>query len=295
MRVRKAIIPAAGLGTRMLPATKVIPKEMLPVATKPLIQYVVEEALDAGIEHILIITAREKSSIQDHFDRDANMENFLKRVDKADIAEMISNYLPETGAITYLRQDERLGLGHAIWCARHWAGNEPFVILSPDELLMGEQNCTRMLMDSYEETGGLAIAMQDLPFEDVVRYGVIAGTDITLKSGKKVIKANQLVEKPAVEDAPSNHCIIGRYVLDPGIFIHLNKKLAGAGGEIQLTDAISAQLSSRDVYGVLYNGERFDCGKRIGWLEANIAAALRSEDLQQDMNNIINKYAQKTS
>ncbi len=291
MRVRKAIIPAAGLGTRMLPATKVVPKEMLPVATKPLIQYVVEEALDAGIEHILIITAREKSSIQDHFDRNTDMENFLKKVGKSQIAELISNYIPETGAITYLRQDERLGLGHAIWCARHWAGNEPFVILSPDELLMGEKNCTRMLMDCYEATGGLAIAMQDLSPEDVVRYGVIAGTDITLQSGQKVIKAEQMVEKPTVEEAPSNHCIIGRYVLDPSIFIHLNKKISGAGGEIQLTDAISAQLASRDVYGVLYDGERFDCGKRIGWLEANIAAALQSKDLQQDMNNIIQKYA----
>ncbi len=291
MRVRKAVIPAAGLGTRMLPATKIVPKEMLPVATKPLIQYVVEEALNAGIEHILIITAREKTSIQDHFDRNPDMEAFLRRTGKDDVADAIVSYLPETGAITYLRQDERLGLGHAIWCARHWAGNEPFAILSPDELLLGEQNCTKMLIDTYEETGGLAIAMQDLPKDDVVRYGVIAGTDITLKSGTVAVRANVVVEKPSVEETPSNHCIIGRYVLDPGIFVHLNKKQTGAGGEIQLTDAISAQLETRDIYGVLYSGERFDCGKRTGWLEANIAAALRSDDLKVDMCEIIKKYA----
>ncbi len=291
MRVRKAIIPAAGLGTRMLPATKIVPKEMLPVATKPLIQYVVEEALAAGIEHILIITAREKSIIQDHFSLNPDMESFLRSNGKDDFADAIHSYLPETGAITYLRQDERLGLGHAIWCARYWASDEPFAILSPDELLLGKENCTRLLMDTYEETKGFAIAMQDLPKTDVVRYGVIGGTDMILSSGQQAVKAEVMVEKPRMEDAPSNHCIIGRYVLDASIFDHLDKKQKGAGNEIQLTDAIGSLLAKRDIYGVLYSGERFDCGKRSGWLEANIAAALNNPELKDDMQTIIKKYA----
>ncbi len=294
MKIKKAIIPAAGLGTRMLPATKTVPKEMLPVAEKPLIQYVVEEAIEAGIEHILIVTAREKAVIEDHFDRHLDLEAFLIKSGKPEVAKIIQDYLPETGAIAYLRQDERLGLGHAIWCARHWVGDEAFAILSPDELLIGERNCTKMLMNGYEMTGGMMIAMQDLPREDVVRYGVISGVDVPAIEGNFLVKANYLVEKPSIEVSPSNHCIIGRYVLDADIFSELGKKELGAGNEIQLTDAINKLLGQREVYGMRYDGGRFDCGKRTGWLEANIAAALKNPTLVTDMSAIIAKYYNAT-
>ena len=292
MRVKKAIIPAAGLGTRMLPATKSIPKEMLPVADKPLIHYVVEEALNAGIDHILIITAREKMVIEDYFDRHLDLEEFLSENGKAKLAQSIRDYLPPTGAIAYLRQNERLGLGHAIWSARHWVGDEPFAILSPDELLIGKENCTQKLINAYHNTdNGMIIAMQDLPLEQVNRYGVIAGDDGKFADGQIYVKAQQLVEKPNPAQAPSNHCIIGRYILHSGIFQELEKKQKGADGEIQLTDAINHMIGKCDIYGLLYQGERFDCGKRTGWLEANIFAALQNNELSEDMNIILQKYS----
>ena len=274
-RVRKAVFPVAGLGTRFLPATKVIAKEMLPVVDKPLIQYAVEEAIEAGIEYFIFVTGRGKSVLVDHFDHAPELELLLsERGNEHDLQSLLSS-MPEPGRVLSVRQQAPLGLGHAVWCARAIIGDEPFAVLLPDELLMSEPACLKQLIDVHDGVGGNVVAVTEVPDEHTNRYGIL---DVVSDDGR-VAKARGMVEKPDPKDAPSRLANIGRYVLDPSVFSHLDKQLSGAGGEIQLTDAIDATTGAVPFHGVRFNGERFDCGDKAGFIAANVAYALKRPDL----------------
>lgn len=285
--VRKAVFPVAGFGTRFLPATKAMPKEMLPVVDKPLIQYAVEEAVQAGIEEFIFVTGRNKQTIEDHFDISYELNQTLSnRGGKEDALASINNFLPQIGAIKYVRQREALGLGHAIWCARHMIGDEPFAIISPDDLVLSDQPCIGQLMEAHNQTGGNVVAVLDVPKEDTDKYGIIDSPN----AHDKLAICEGLVEKPKPDDAPSTLSIIGRYVLSSDIFDHLEKHEKGAGGEIQLTDAMAKLIGHQPFHGLRFDGTRFDCGTKSGWLEANIAFALDRPDMAQATRSILNKY-----
>ena len=285
-RVAKAVFPVAGFGTRFLPATKAVPKEMLAVVDKPLIQYALEEAMAAGIEEFILVTGRGKQAIENHFDVAYELQAVLKSRGKDAAVAEITAYLPPAGKIKYVRQTEALGLGHAIWCARDMIGNEPFAILFPDDLVLGVVPCLKQLVDAQAETGGNIVAVTDVPRGQTHRYGILD----TPNPQDRLVEIRGLVEKPDPAEAPSTLSIIGRYVLEGSIFAHLNQYGKGAGGEFQLTDAMACMLGDGPFHGLRFEGERFDCGTREGWLAANIAHALARPDMAGHARAIINRY-----
>jgi UTP--glucose-1-phosphate uridylyltransferase len=288
-KLRKAIFPVGGLGTRFLPATKAMPKEMLPVVDKPLIQYAVEEARAAGLEQLIFVTGRGKTAIEDHFDHSFELQESLERRGKTKQLEDVTRMLPEPGGIAYVRQQEPLGLGHAVWCARDLVGNEPFAVLLADDLILAERPCLAQMMDVYAEVGGNMVAVEDVPREHTDRYGVL---DVVEDDGT-LARARGLVEKPKPADAPSTLSVIGRYILQPEVMSELGRQSVGAGGEIQLTDAIARTLPDTVMHGYRFQGRRFDCGSKEGFLEANIAFALARQDLGAHMQAIVDRYASR--
>ncbi len=285
--VRKAVFPVGGLGTRFLPATKSMPKEMLPVVDKPLIQYAVEEAREAGIEEFVFVTGRGKTAIEDHFDRSSELRGLLEARGRHDLIEAVAGWLPRAGSVAYTRQQEPLGLGHAVWCARNLVGDEPFAVLLADDLVMADPPCLSQMVDAYRETGGNLVAVMEVPAGHVSRYGIL---DVASDTGG-LVEARGLVEKPPVGRAPSNLAIIGRYILGPEVFGRLENAATGAGGEIQLTDALAAMLGSTPFHGLRYDGVRYDCGDRAGFLHANIAFALSRPDLSGEVREIVRNVA----
>ena len=275
--VRKAVFPVAGLGTRFLPATKAMPKEMLPVVDRPLIQIVVDEARQAGIEHFIFVTGRNKGVIEDHFDRQFELEMTLLERQKHTALDFLQQELPQPGTTSFTRQQEPLGLGHAVWCARELVGNEPFALLLPDVLVQHERGCLAQMIDAAQELGEPAniVAVEEVPPERVDQYGVVG---VGAKKGK-MFAITGMVEKPPRERAPSNLILTGRYILQPEIIELLEKQERGAGGEIQLTDAMIALAKKQPFYGLKFDGESFDCGSKIGFLSANVAYALERPDL----------------
>ena len=274
MQVKKAIIPAAGLGTRFLPATKAMPKEMLPIVDKPTIQYIVEEAIASGIEDIIIVTGKGKRAIEDHFDHAFELEDTLLRKGKTDMLDSVLK--TSTVEIHYIRQKEPLGLGHAIWSARRFIGNEPFAVLLGDDIVENEEPCLAQLMKQNELTGKSIIGVQQVPEDETDRYGIIDPVSID----GKTIKVNRFVEKPAAGTAPSNYAIMGRYILTPEIFEFLGRHQLGAGGEIQLTDAIQMLNEVQSVYAYEFDGHRFDVGEKFGFIETTIEFALKRPELK---------------
>jgi UTP--glucose-1-phosphate uridylyltransferase len=284
--LKKAVLPVAGLGTRFLPATKAMAKEMLPVVDKPLIQYAVEEARAAGIEQFCFITGRGKTSIVEHFDLAYELEKTLEERGKAkELAELRAQAM-EPGSLVTVRQQVPMGLGHAIWCARAFIGDDPFAILLPDDLMLCDVSCTAQLAAAYRETGGNVVAIEEVPRERVNRYGVL---DVERDMGR-LVSVKGLVEKPPVEKAPSNLTIIGRYVLMPEVIGHLAKMERGAGGEVQLTDGMAKLIGNQPFHGVRYEGRRFDCGDKAGWLEAQIAFALKRPDMAPAVRGFLDRY-----
>jgi UTP--glucose-1-phosphate uridylyltransferase len=277
IRIRKAIFHVAGLGTRFLPATKAVPKEMLPVVDRPLIQHVVDEARQAGIEHLIFVTGRNKGVIEDHFDRQFELELTLTERGKKTELKLLEENLPEAGTVSFTRQQSPLGLGHAVWCARELVGNEPFALLLPDVLVQHRRGCLAQMIDAAKELDAKAniLAVEEVPRERVHMYGVVG---VGAPKGK-AFAITQMVEKPKPADAPSNLTITGRYILQPDIFAILEKQAAGTGGEIQLTDAMVALSRTQPFYGLKFEGRSFDCGSKIGFLAANIAYALERADL----------------
>lgn len=278
--IRKAVFPVAGLGTRFLPATKAIPKEMLPIVDSPLIQYAVDEAREAGIEQMIFVTGRGKSAIEDHFDIAYELEKTMSERGK-DLSVLAPTRLGP-GNCAYVRQQEPLGLGHAIWCARDIVGNEPFAIFLPDEFMHGSPGCMKQMVDAYHKIGGNVISVLEIPHEKVSSYGVIAPG----KCDGSVTEVNGLVEKPKVEDAPSNLIISGRYILQPEVMRVLEHQEKGAGGEIQLTDAMAQMIGKQPFHAVTFNGNRYDCGSKVGYIEANLAVALSRADMADEVRAI---------
>ncbi len=284
--IRKAVFPVAGLGTRMLPATKAIPKEMLPVVDKPIIQYAFEEARAAGIEHFIFVTGRAKSSIEDHFDHAYELNDTLEIKGKSAEFSSVTDWLPKPGELSYTRQQKPLGLGHAVWCARELVGDEPFAVLLVDELLQSNPPCLKEMVDVHRETGGNVVSVMEVPEDHTNRYGIL---DVGADDGR-MVKATGMVEKPSPSEAPSRLALIGRYVLLPEVFKHLDRQETGAGGEIQLTDAMEKMLGSTPFHGLRFQGRRYDCGSRLGYLEAIVANAMERPDLQAGMTSILRRY-----
>jgi UTP--glucose-1-phosphate uridylyltransferase len=273
-RVRKAVLPVAGLGTRFLPATKAMPKEMLTVVDRPLIQYAVEECLAAGIEEFVFVTGRNKSALEDHFDSAYELEVTLEQRRKGHELQQTQQATLKPGNAIFTRQQRPLGLGHAVWCARHWIGREPFAVLLPDELMISTPTCTAQLVAAHEQTGGNVVAVMEVPREQTKSYGIVA-----TKSAKNgLAELTAIVEKPTPEEAPSNLAWIGRSVVMPEVFDQLDKHEKGAGGEIQLTDAMAKLIGRQPFHALRYSGSRYDCGSRLGFLEANVAVALHRKD-----------------
>ena len=284
-RVRKAVLPVAGLGTRFLPATKAMPKEMLTVVDRPLIQYAVEECLAAGIEEFVFVTGRNKYALEDHFDISYELEATLEQRSKAAELKQTQDATLKAGNAIFTRQQKPLGLGHAVWCARHWIGREPFAVLLPDELTIGSPTCTAQLVAAHEKTGGNVVAVMDVPREQTKSYGIAA-----IKGEKAgLAEITGMVEKPKPEEAPSTLAIIGRYVLLPEVFDHLGKHETGAGGEIQLTDAMAKMIGHKPFHALRYEGQRYDCGSRIGFLEANVAVALHRPETAVETRAVLNR------
>ena len=289
--IKTAVFPVAGLGTRFLPATKAMPKEMLTVVDKPLIQIVVEEAREAGVEHFVFVTGRNKSVIEDHFDKQYELESNLRRRGKSIELSVLEEDLPGAGQTSFTRQQEPLGLGHAIWCARNLVGNEPFAVVLPDMIIKASPGCLAQMVEVYEQRGGgNVIAVEEVPMEKVDRYGVVAAKDWQ----DNHFSISAMVEKPKREDAPSNLIISGRYILQPEIFHHIENVKAGTGGEIQITDAMIALSAKQKFHGLRFNGKTYDCGDKVGFLSANVAFALEREDLNADfrasLKSIIAKH-----
>ncbi len=275
--VRKAVLPVAGLGTRLLPATKSIPKEMVTVVDRPAIQWVVDEAREAGIEHFIFVTGRGKQAIEDHFDRAYELEDTLKRRGKTALLKRLLDDLLPPGQCSFVRQQEPLGLGHAVWCARDVVGDEPFALLLPDMLVQGTPGCLRQMMDIYAEAGGNLIAVDEVPREEVHKYGVV-GIDGKHTIGR-AMRITEMVEKPEPDKAPSTYIISGRYILQPEIFDLIAQTKPGAGGEIQITDAMRALLQTQPFWAVPYDGVTHDCGSPLGFLKTNLAFAMNDPEL----------------
>ncbi len=290
--VRKAVFPVAGFGTRFLPATKSMPKEMLTVLEKPLIQSALEEAVSAGIEEFIFVISDNKQSIRDHFEVSKELNQILTaRGDKQEELSSINDFLPPANSIKYVTQDEALGLGHAIWCARDLIDDEPFAIISPDDLIQAESPCIGQLIDAHNKTGGNVVAVMHVPKEETNKYGILD----TPNADDQLAICEGLVEKPNPTDAPSTLSIIGRYILSSDVFAHLEKHERGAGNEIQLTDAMAKLIGTQPFHGLQFDGVRFDCGTKPGWLEANIAFALDRPDMHNSAQRILAKYATTTN
>ncbi|MEH6696073.1 MAG: UTP--glucose-1-phosphate uridylyltransferase GalU [Hyphomonas sp.] len=287
MRVRKAVLPVAGFGTRVLPATKTIPKEMLPVVDRPAIQYVVDEALEAGIEHIVFVTGRNKGAIEDYFDISYELEDSLKKKNKTAILEQVQQTVLPAGTASFVRQQSPLGLGHAIWCARDIIGNEPFAVLLPDVIVKGKPSCLAQMVKAYDEVGGNIVAVDPVPMERVSSYGVIAPES---RDGR-LIKMSGMVEKPPMESAPSNLAITGRYILQPEVFGLLADQGKGAGGEIQLTDSMARLMEMQDFFAYEFEGLPYDCGSKLGYFEAVLAFALDNPETAEGARELVKKVA----
>ena len=283
--IRKAIFPVGGLGTRFLPATKALPKEMLPIVDKPLIEYAVEEARAAGIEEIIFVTGRGKSAIENHFDYHVELEEVLRDHDRQDMLKEIRVSQPEPGQVVYVRQMEPLGLGHAVWCARYLINGEPFAVLLADDLILSERPCLAEMVEAYEQHGGNLVALMEVLPHETSRYGIVApGVD-----DGHLVEVRDLVEKPQPDAAPSNLAIVGRYILQPEIMDHLDGATVGAGGEIQLTDSMAKLIGGGPFHGMRLSGTRFDCGTKVGFLEANVAFALQRDDMGNDVRTRIGR------
>jgi UTP--glucose-1-phosphate uridylyltransferase len=285
--VRKAVFPVAGLGTRILPATKAMPKEMLTVVDKPLIQYAVEEARAAGIEEFIFVTGRDKSALEDHFDVAFELETTLRERGRSEVLNLLNAWLPRAGEFAYTRQQRPLGLGHAVWCARHLVGDEPFAVLLVDDLMVGEPPCLKQMIDAYQTTGGNLVAVIEVPREDTSRYGVL---DVVSDNGT-LVRAKGVVEKPDPAAAPSTLTIIGRYIIQPEIFRHLAGLKPGSGNEIQLTDGLDRLIADgQPFHGLRAAARRFDCGDKLGYLEANVALGLQHPALGGAFRRILATY-----
>ena len=280
--LRKAVFPVAGLGTRFLPATKAMPKEMLTLVDRPLIQYVVDEARAAGIEHFILVTGSNKSVLEDHFDTAFELEATLKARGRTEALRELASFMPEAGEVSSIRQQTPLGLGHAVWCARHLVGDEPFAVVLPDMIMQGEPGCLAQMIAVYNETGGNVIAVSECAPTETAKYGIV-GVGEPVGSGGDAFRLTGMVEKPAPKDAPSNLYISGRYILQPQIFDLLAEQKRGAGDEIQLTDAMLTLAESQPFYGCQFRGRTHDCGAKLGLLVANVAFALERQDLADDL------------
>lgn len=279
--VNKAVFPVAGLGTRFLPATKAQPKEMLPIVDKPLIQYAVEEAYEAGVRHMIFVTGRNKRAIEDHFDTAYELENELEASGKEALLELVRTLAPDDMDCSYVRQPRSLGLGHAVLCARHIVRDDPFAVLLADDLMVGADGGPGVLaqmVETFQQVQGSVLAVQEVPLEHVKRYGIVAGTP----AGERLVKVQQMVEKPSPEKAPSRLGVAGRYVLTPAVFDCIANQPRGSGGEIQLTDGIAQLIPTEGVYAYRYEGKRYDCGSKLGFLEASVEFALKHEEVGPD-------------
>ncbi|MFP7672148.1 UTP--glucose-1-phosphate uridylyltransferase GalU [Marivita sp. S0852] len=287
-KVTKAVFPVAGLGTRFLPATKSVPKEIMTLVDRPLVQYAIDEARAAGIKEFIFITSRGKGALEDYFDQSPMLEQELRKKGKMDILEDLKSTNMDSGAIAYMRQHKALGLGHAVWCARRLIGDEPFAVMLPDDVISSEKPCLQQMVEAYEETGGNMVAAMEVPHTQTSSYGIL---DVKDDMGA-MVSVKGMVEKPAVDDAPSNLAVIGRYILNPAVLKNLNKKKTGAGGEIQLTDAIAQEIDKTGVYGYRFRGQRFDCGSKAGFLQATVAFGLARDDLKDDLRGFLDSVMQ---
>lgn len=281
--VRKAVLPVAGLGTRFLPVTKAVPKELLPIVDTPLVQYAIDEARAAGIEEFIFVNGRGKTAIEDYFDHAYELEALLLQKGKTEELALLQKLNPGPGKTAFVRQQEPAGLGHAVWCAKDYVGDEPFAVILPDELLDADPGCLAQLVDAYNETGGNVVAVENVPREQTNKYGIL---DVGKTDGN-LVEVKGLVEKPDPAVAPSTLCMIGRYILLPEVFTHLNAHEKGAGGEIQLTDAMAKMLGKSPFHGVEFDGIRYDCGTKIGFLHANVAFALKDPAYAADLKEIL--------
>jgi len=279
-KVTKAIFPVAGMGTRFLPATKSVPKEIMTLVDRPLVQYAIDEARAAGIKEFIFVTSRGKGALEDYFDNAPQLEQELRRKGKDELLEILKSTNMDSGEIAYMRQHRPLGLGHAVWCARRLIANEPFAVILPDDVISAEVPCLQQMVEAFEENPGNMVAAMEVSDDQTSSYGIL---DVKEDRGS-IVTTQGMVEKPKAEEAPSNLAVIGRYILTPTVLQKLNKKKTGAGGEIQLTDAISeARDEGEEVYGFRFKGQRFDCGSKAGFLQATVAFALEREDLKEDL------------
>lgn len=286
-KVTKAIFPVAGLGTRFLPATKSVPKEIMTLVDRPLVQYAIDEARAAGIKEFIFVTSRGKGALEDYFDHAPQLEQELKRKGKDDLLDALKSSNMDSGEIAYIRQHRALGLGHAVWCARRLVHNEPFAVMLPDDVIAAERPCLQQMVEAYEETGGNMVAAMEVPDSKTSSYGIL---DVDQDMGS-MVSVKGMVEKPAAGTAPSNLAVIGRYILSPNIFRNLNKMKSGAGGEIQLTDAIAQEIGvdGSGVFGYRFRGQRFDCGSKAGFLQATVAFGLARDDLRDDLEGYLHE------
>ncbi|MHB8125748.1 MAG: UTP--glucose-1-phosphate uridylyltransferase GalU [Desulfitobacteriaceae bacterium] len=288
-RIRKAVIPAAGLGTRFLPATKAQPKEMLPIVNKPTIQFIVEEAVASGIEDIVIVTGRNKGAIEDHFDRSVELETFLEKAEKAELLSIVQD-ISRMVDIYYVRQKEALGLGHAIYSARKFIGNEPFAVLLGDDVIRSEEPCLRQMINVYERFGVSIVGVQEVPLEETSKYGIVDGES----SGERIYKARDLVEKPSPKDAPATRlAIMGRYILNPEIFDLLKNLKPGKGGEIQLTDGLRELRKLQEIIAYDFEGRRYDVGDKLGFVQATIEYGLLHDDISLELQSYLQKLVRQ--
>lgn len=283
-KVTKAVFPVAGMGTRFLPATKSVPKEIMTLVDRPLVQYAIDEARAAGIKEFIFVTSRGKGALEDYFDLAPQLEQELQKKGKTELLEILKSTNMDSGAIAYVRQHKALGLGHAVWCARRLIGNEPFAVMLPDDVIAAEKPCLQQMVEAYAETGGNMVAAMEVAPERASSYGVL---DISDDNGQ-LVKVKGMVEKPPTGEAPSNLAVIGRYILSPSVLQNLNKMKSGSGGEIQLTDAIAQDIEKENnVYGYRFKGQRFDCGSKSGFLQATVSFGLAREELRDDLQTYL--------
>ncbi len=287
-KVTKAIFPVAGLGTRFIPATKAVPKEIMTLVDRPLIQYAIDEARAAGITEFIFVTSRGKSALEDYFDLAPELEMALETSGKTDLLRALHATNMDSGAIAYIRQHKAMGLGHAVWCARRLIADEPFAIILPDDVIAAETPCLKQMVDAYQETGGSMVAAMDVPKEKTSAYGILDVDRSAPGCTEELVSVRGMVEKPKVADAPSTLAVIGRYIVTPTVLETLNRQKAGAGGEIQLTDAIAAEIAAgRPVHGLKFEGQRFDCGSKAGFLQATVGFALARDDLKDELSEFL--------
>ncbi|WP_425093805.1 UTP--glucose-1-phosphate uridylyltransferase GalU [Tropicimonas sp. S265A] len=286
--VKTAVFPVAGLGTRFLPATKSVPKEIMTLVDKPLVQYAIDEARAAGIEEFIFVTSRGKSALEDYFDQAPQLEQSLEAKGKTELLDVLRKTNMESGAIAYIRQTQALGLGHAVWCARRLIGDRPFAVILPDDVIAADTPCLQQMVEAYQETGGNMVATMEVPADKASAYGIV---DIAEDMGS-IVSVKGMVEKPSQEEAPSNLAVIGRYILTPKVLTNLEEGKRGAGGEIQLTDAIAQEITDSDnVYGFRFAGQRFDCGSKAGFLQATVSFALSRPDLAPELQDFLQELS----